>query len=239
MHPPREVTNCFCQCDPRFQRVKFFRSQRQIIHSFSWNFRTVSIHFRPHDFERPLASTLVTHLHCTVIVRRNKASQPIRNTFPAFLFKAHDNVLNRAVTIFLLVRQQLERIDQVFAKSLHDHVRPKNLHFIFDCAELHHQNPVGCSPFISFSTTPPTAVLLRRRYPPNVVLQRKTVAMRADVRQGNSSPGAMIRRKSVRFSQYFPYNTQTSSFLFYHLLVSFTYCSQGVQMSSLLPCIFL
>ena len=130
----------------------------------AWNFRTVSIHFRPHDFERPLASTLVTHLHCTVLFRRNKASQPIRNTFPAFLFQAHYYVLNRTVTIFLLVRQQLERTDQVFTKSLHDRVRPNNSRFIFECTELHHHNMVGCSPFISFSTTPPTAVLLRRRH---------------------------------------------------------------------------
>ena len=84
-----------------------------------------------------------------------------------FSFEAHDDVLNRTVTIFLLVRKQLERIAQVFTKSLRDRVRPKKLRFIFVCAQLHYQNRVGRSPFKFFSIdcTPPTAVFLRRRYP--------------------------------------------------------------------------
>ena len=142
--------------------------------------------FRSHDLEGPLASTQVAHVHWTVIVRCNEASQSVRNTFPAFLFQAHENVLNRTFTIFLLVRQQLERIHQVFTKSLRDRVRPENLRFIFVCANLHNQNPGRCSPFLSFfkDCTPPTAVLLPRRYAPNKVLKRKTVTMQAGVRQG-------------------------------------------------------
>ena len=65
-------------------------------------------------------------------------------------------------------------------------------------SDLHQQHPVGRSPFVLASTccTPPVAMLVffsnvavsvSRRYPPNVVLQMKTVAMRADVRQSDPS----------------------------------------------------
>ena len=37
-----------------------------------------------HDPERPVASTQVAHLHCTVIVRCSEVSQSIRDTSPAF-----------------------------------------------------------------------------------------------------------------------------------------------------------
>ena len=87
-----------------FLRVKFFRSQRQIIRSFSQNISNVSTQSRSCDPGRPLASTQVAHLHCTVIVRCNEASQSVRNTFPAFLFQANDNISNRTLTISLLVR---------------------------------------------------------------------------------------------------------------------------------------
>ena len=70
-----------------------------------------------------------------------------------------------------------------------------NTFLFFVCAELHHQYLAGCSPFVSASThrTPPTAVLLlsavsvSHRYPPNVVFQKKIVAMRANIRQGDTS----------------------------------------------------
>ena len=167
-----------------------------------------------HDLEGSLASTEVAHLHCIVIVRCNEASQSDRNTFPAVLFQAQDNVLNRTVTIIVLVRQQLERFDQVVTKSLRDRVRPEKCRFIFVCAELHYQNPVGSSPFKPFSTdcTPPTAVLLRRRYPPNIVLQMKTVAIRADIRQNEPLHSTDRRNDSPqKISVFFKIScTQTS-----------------------------
>ena len=118
-----------------------------------------------------------------------------------------------------------QRIDQVLTKSLRDRMRPENLRFIFVCANLHHQKPVGCSPFIPFSTdcTPPAAVLLSSRYPPKTFLQRKTVAMQADVRRCNSSTSTNWRNDSPQevraFSQYFPYmpNRPASSFTTFSL----------------------
>ena len=118
-----------------------------------------------------------------------------------------------------------QRIDQVLTKSLRDRMRPENLPFIFVCANLHHQKPVGCSPFIPFSTdcTPPAAVLLSGQYPPKKVLQRKTVAMQPDVRQCNSSTSTNWRNDSPQevraFSQYFSYmpNRPASSFTTFSL----------------------
>ena len=87
--------------------------------------KTVSTYFRSHEPERPLASTQVAHLHCTVIVRCNEASQSVRDAFPTFLIQALNNFLNGTFTVFLLVRQQLERIDQVFTKCWRNRVRPE------------------------------------------------------------------------------------------------------------------
>ena len=142
----------------------------------------ICTYFRSYDIEGPRAPAQMAHLHGTIIVRCNEASETIRDTFPAFFFsQARNSVLNRTITVSLLVRQQLERIDQVLTKSLRDRMRPENFRFICVCAELYHQNPVGCSPFIfsSRDKPPPTVVLLllvismSGRDPPNVVLQGK------------------------------------------------------------------
>ena len=54
-----------------------------------------------------------------------------------FLFQAHDSILNRTVTILLLVRQQLERVDQVFTKSLRDRVVSFIFLFLFSFFSFH------------------------------------------------------------------------------------------------------
>ena len=75
---------------------------------------------------------------------------------------ACDSTLNRAVTIFLLIRQQLERVDQIVTSPLRRCMRFEHLRFIGIGTELHHQYSVGRSPFVLASTsrTPPAAVLL-------------------------------------------------------------------------------
>ena len=89
-----------------------------------------------------------------------------------FTIPTQYNVLNRTVTISLLVRQQLERIDQVFTQTLRYRVRFEDLCLSGTDSCLYHQQPVGRSPFIFFSTdcAPPTAVL-----------QEKTVAVWAQI----------------------------------------------------------
>ena len=60
------------------------------------------------------------------------------------------------------------------------------------------------------------AVSVSRRYPPYVVMQREAAAMRADVRQGDSScsTGAMIRlKKSRALSQNVLRNAQAADVL--------------------------
>ena len=125
----------------------------------------------------------------------------------------------------------LSALDQVFTQTLRYRMRFEHLCLTGTVTGLYHHKPVGCSPVIPFSTdcTPPTAVLLSSWDKPNVVLQGETVAMWAQIRQCNSSPSADWRNDSPQevraFSQHFSYNTQTSSFFFYHLLVNFLYCS--------------
>ena len=48
-----------------------------------------------------------------MIVNLYEVSQPLRETLPAHLAEVRHGVLYEAVSIFLLVRQQLRRIDQI------------------------------------------------------------------------------------------------------------------------------
>ena len=104
----------------------------------------------------------LTNFAGTMIVQVSEASQHVHNTFPASFLQARNNVLNRTVTIFLLVRQQPERIDQIFTKPLWRRVRFEHLCFIGIGTELHHQCPVGRIPFVFSSThrAPATAMHL-------------------------------------------------------------------------------
>ena len=112
---------------------------------------------------------------------------------------------------FLLVRQQLERIDQVVTQPQRCCVCFDHHRFSVVDTELHHRYLVGRSPFVLASTcrTRPVAMLLlsdvavsvSRRYPPNVVFQRLQCGQTYDkVTPPIPSIGAMIRRKkSVLF----------------------------------------
>ena len=146
--------------------------------------------------------------------------------------------MNRTVTIFCWFASSLSAWIK-FSQSPCGTACAKNLGFIFSCAELHYQNPVGRPSFMSFSKdcTPPTAVLLSGRYPPNIVLQRKTVTMRADV-PPLPPTDAMIRlRKSVLSLKISHINVQLLLLPLYRKLhVLFP---RPIQMTSLFLCILL
>ena len=116
-------------------------------------------------------------------------SESIQNSSSASFTKNCHNTLHWAFSIFLLVRQQLERIDQVFTQTLRYRMRFEDFCLAGTDSCLYHQQPAGRSPFMFFCTdcAPPTAVLPSSRYTPKVVLQKKTVAMLANVRQSDTS----------------------------------------------------
>ena len=101
--------------------------------------------------------------------------------------KALYHPLDKAVTIFLL----LERINQVVANSLRRSVCSKHVCFSAVRAVLYDQDSVRGFPtaLAAARRTSPTALPLSvpRRRPPDVVFKRVPVAMRAHVRQGDSS----------------------------------------------------
>ena len=115
------------------------------------------------------------HVQGTVIINLNKVSQALHNFFSASFTKACYNTLDWAITIFLLVHRKLERIDQVFTQTLRSRLRFKNLCLTGTDTCLYHQQPVGRSPIIFFSTdcAPPAAVLLSGRYTPNIILKKQ------------------------------------------------------------------
>ena len=80
--------------------------------------------------KRSCALTQMTHVHRTTVIRLEKASQPVHDASSASFVHACYNALNRAITIFLLVRQQLERIDQVVTQPQRRCVRFEDLRFI-------------------------------------------------------------------------------------------------------------
>ena len=109
--------------------------------------------------------------------------------FSVSFFQARHYALNRALTIRLLIRQQLQRVDQIVTScttcvllcDLHSYLPPHNAHHQLQCF------------FFPLSPCVDTHQ--------NVVLQRKTVAMRANIRQGDTSQSTDRRddRKSVLF----------------------------------------
>ena len=64
------------------------------------------------DLDRHGAATQAIHVHSTVVVCFVEASQPVHDA-SSVSFVQSNNALNRNVTIFSLVRQQPQRIDQV------------------------------------------------------------------------------------------------------------------------------
>ena len=80
--------------------------------------------------KRSCALTQMTHVHRTAGIRLEKASQPVHDASAASFVHACYNALNQAITLFLLVRQQLERIDHVVTQPQKRCVRFEDLRFI-------------------------------------------------------------------------------------------------------------
>ena len=139
--------------------------------------------------------TQVTHVHRTTVFRVDKTSQPVNNASSASFVQACYNALNRAITILLLLRQQLERIDLVvMSHSSKGAACALNTFASLALTPSCTPYPVGRSPFVLVAHHQRQcfffllfAVPVSRGYSPNVVIQGETVAMRANVRQSDSS----------------------------------------------------
>ena len=130
----------------------------------------------------------MAHVQGTVTVNFEIVSQALHNSFSASFTKACYNTLDWAITIFLLVRQQLERIGQVFTQTLRSRMRFENLCLLKTFSSLQDQQPFRLPPVILLSTNcAPQLCGVSPRDPPNIVFQRETVAIRAQVRQCDSS----------------------------------------------------
>ena len=92
----------------------------------------------------------MSYFYGTMIVNLCQFSQPLREALPAPLTEVRHDVLYEAVSIFLLVRQQLQRINQMSAKALRYCMRPEDLGPVNTFACLHHQEPVWLFPIIFF-----------------------------------------------------------------------------------------
>ena len=132
-----------------------------------------------------------------MIVNLCQFSQPLREALPAPLTEVRHDVLYEAVSIFLLVRQQLQRINQMSAKALRYCMRPEDLGLVNTFACLHHQEPVWLFPIIFFSTdrTPPFrdfhshSPLFRARKPCFIILCVQSVSLHHFICSKNSLAG--------------------------------------------------
>ena len=86
--------------------------------------------FRPSYFEFPHALAQVSNLKGMLVVNLYEFSQPNREPFPAPLTEVRHDVLYEAVSFFLLVRQQLQLINQISAQALRYCMRFEDLGLI-------------------------------------------------------------------------------------------------------------
>ena len=87
---------------------------------------------------------------------------PIHHLEPTVLLKALHHHVDWAVTIFLLVCQDLERVDQVLTDSVWRRVCSKHFSRLEVRAVLYDQDSVQIPPVVPATTcrTPPVALLL-------------------------------------------------------------------------------
>ena len=76
------------------------------------------------------------------MINPDEVPQAVRETFPASLAEVCHNVLQETVSIFLLIRKQLQRIDQFFAQALRYRMRVEDLRLLNTFPFLHDQKPV-------------------------------------------------------------------------------------------------
>ena len=148
--------------DTRLPRTHFLSSKRQFILALPGRQLWISFFSsRPSYLKRTPSLPSGVLLQGTMIVNLCEVSQPLRETLPAHLTEVRHDVLYEAVSILLLVRQQLQRIDQIPTSALRYCMRFEDLGQVNTFACLHHQEPVWFPPSIFFSTdrTLPMCVL--------------------------------------------------------------------------------
>ena len=135
------------------QCTHFLSSQRQVIRTFPdrhhwatfWNFQLSYFKFSR-------APVQVSNLKGTLIVNLYEFSQTFRETLSALLTKVCHDVLCEAVSIFFLVCQQLQRIDQICAQALRYGMRFEDLGLVDTFTCLYGQKPVCLLPIVFLST---------------------------------------------------------------------------------------
>ena len=184
-----------------------------------WNFRLSHI-------EISHAPVQVTNLKGTLIVNLYEFSQTFRETFSAPLTEVCHDVLCEAVFIFLLVRQQFQRMDQISAQALRYCMSFEDLGLIDTFTCLYDQKPVWLLSIVFLHTSRTTNALFPRD-PPDAVFQRETAAVRTQVGHRDSSLSSNWRDDApqvVRASAHdFWHNAQLSSLVLCHLLKGFFY----------------
>ena len=113
----------------------------------------------------PLSFTLFPgaslHFHCFVVVFPCELLEPVHDLAATCLPQTCDYRFNRIVTILLLVCQELQRVDQVFAGTLWCRMSSKNYCFSGIRAVLYDKYSVHSPPIILAATcTPPAAQFL-------------------------------------------------------------------------------
>ena len=133
----------------------------------------------------------ISNFHCFVIVHCKELPEPVHCSAATSLQQTWKNCPNWTVAIFLLVCQELQRVDQVVAGSLWCRMSPKNFCVSVVRAVLYDQDPVRGPPIILAATsrTPPVTLPLPMPsgYLPNVVPKREAVTMKTHVRQSDTS----------------------------------------------------
>ena len=135
--------------DMSLQRTHFLCSKRQFIWAlFDRHLWASFWNFRPLCFEFSHALAQVSNLKRTLVVHFYEFSQPLREALPAPHTEVCHNFLFEAVSIFLLVRQQLQHINQIPADALRYCMRFEDLGLINNFTCLYNQEPVEFLPVV-------------------------------------------------------------------------------------------
>ena len=94
------------------------------------------------------ASAQATHTDSTVVVYFNEVPKPIHDAYTSSLVQTCDDASNRVITIYLLVRQKLQRIDNVVTQPQRCCMHFEDVCFVYIGTELYHQYLVGRSPVV-------------------------------------------------------------------------------------------
>ena len=177
----------------------------------------------------------VSYFWGTMIVDLNKFPQLLREA-PAPLTEVRHDVLYEAVSIFLSVRQQLQRIDQISAQALRYCMRVGDLGPIDTFTCVYNQEPVWLLPVEFTNCAPPIVAPFSARDSPNVVFQLETVTMRAQVRHRSASLPPRWRDDASQLI-YVSYHDFLDGALFFcfilcHLLESFLSSVKGPILTS-------